>query len=505
MNSPQLLLGIDLGGTKTAVVLGDANGTVHARVEFPTTAPEETRRRIVDAASGWEFSRVGIACGGPLDVANGRLLAPPNLPGWEGADLVSWFEKDFQKPVALVNDANAGALAEWRWGAGRGTTDMVFLTCGTGLGAGIISGGRLLAGFNGNAGEIGHVRLTETGPQGYGKAGSVEGWSSGGGIGRQAIVEGWPSGTTAKDVVLAAEAGEAKAKHLLEVAGEMLGRSIALLIDVLNPQVVILGSLYVRAARFLEPAMRRALESEALPELLGACRIVPAELGESIGDLQALAAAMEAPDESPTGPLAELLHRRPELIPLREEIREAADLLLESFRKGGNVLIAGNGGSAADADHWAGELMKGFESKRPLSPAERENLPPEYAGKLQQAVPCIPLTGFPALRTAVANDIDPTLEFAQLVMALGRPDSLFIGISTSGNATNVCAAAQVAKARGLKVLGLTGEGGGRLADYCDLCLKVPAVRTLLVQELHLPIYHTLCLIVENEYFPYAEN
>lgn len=198
--------------------------------------------------------------------------------------------------------------------------------------------------------------------------------------------------------------------------------------------------------------------------------------------------------------LAELLARRPELAPLGPDIRRAADMLLESFRDGGNVLIAGNGGSAADADHWAGELMKGFESRRPLTQAQRAGLRPELAEKLQQAVPCIPLTGFPALRTAVANDIDPTLEFAQLVMALGRPGSLFIGLSTSGNAANVCAAAEVARARGLKVLGLTGEGGGRLAGLCDLCLRVPAKRTLEVQELHLPIYHTLCLLVEDEFF-----
>jgi D-sedoheptulose 7-phosphate isomerase len=198
--------------------------------------------------------------------------------------------------------------------------------------------------------------------------------------------------------------------------------------------------------------------------------------------------------------LSELLARRPELVPLAGDIRHAADLLIAAFRGGGNVLIAGNGGSAADADHWAGELMKGFESRRPLPQAEREKLPLAIADKLQQAVPCIPLTGFPALRTAVANDIDPRLEFAQLVIALGRPGSLFVGISTSGNAENVCAAAEVARARGLTVLGLTGAAGGKLAGLCDVALRVPATRTLLVQELHLPIYHTLCLLIEDEMF-----
>jgi D-sedoheptulose 7-phosphate isomerase len=144
--------------------------------------------------------------------------------------------------------------------------------------------------------------------------------------------------------------------------------------------------------------------------------------------------------------------------------------------------------------------MKGFESRRPLPQEQRAGLRPELADKLQQAVPCIPLTGFSALRSAVANDIDPTLEFAQLIMALGRPGSIFVGLSTSGNAANVCVAAEVARARGLRVLGLTGEGGGQLAEICDLCLRVPAKRTLEVQELHLPVYHTLCLLVEDEFF-----
>jgi glucokinase len=294
--SESLLLGIDLGGTKTAVILGDATGRVLAREQFATATPWETRERIVAAARGFDadFERVGIACGGPLDVARGRILAPPNLPGWEGAELVSWFEADFGKPVALVNDANAGALAEWRWGAGRGVNDLVFLTCGTGLGAGIIAGGRLFAGASGNAGEIGHVRLTEGGPLGYGKPGSVEGWASGGGIARQAGAAGWPAGTSTKDIAHAADAGDERAIALLAEAGAKLGRALAVLVDLLNPEMIVLGSLYVRAQRHLEHSVRRELQAEALPELLANCRVVPAALGESIGDLQALAAALEA-------------------------------------------------------------------------------------------------------------------------------------------------------------------------------------------------------------------
>ncbi|QDU70410.1 ROK family protein [Mucisphaera calidilacus] len=290
------ILGIDLGGTKTAVVRGDATGRVLAREVFPTAGAEATLGRVVDAARGFgvAFERVGIACGGPIDGVRGCLMSPPNLPGWSGVALVDWAERAFGCRVAMMNDANAGALAEWRWGAGRGMSDVVFLTCGTGLGAGIIAGGRLLSGASGNAGEVGHVRLTEQGPEGYGKQGSVEGWVSGGGIGRAASDGGWGEGVTAKDVVLAADAGDAGARAILDAAGQKLGRTVALLVDVLNPQAVILGSLYVRARRHLEPGMRRVVEAEALPELLGVCRVVPAELGERIGDLQSLAAGLEA-------------------------------------------------------------------------------------------------------------------------------------------------------------------------------------------------------------------
>ncbi|MBN8526827.1 MAG: SIS domain-containing protein [Planctomycetes bacterium] len=198
--------------------------------------------------------------------------------------------------------------------------------------------------------------------------------------------------------------------------------------------------------------------------------------------------------------LSALLARRPELAPISGDIRAAHELFLRCYRGGGTAVFCGNGGSAADADHWAGELLKGFESRRPLPQPQRDGLDPAIAGKLQGGLPAIPLTGFPALRTAVANDIDPLLEFAQLVQAFGRPGWLFVGISTSGNAGNVCAAAQVARARGMLVLGLTGAGGGRLAGLCDVCLRAPSARTCEAQEYHLPIYHTLCLMLEDALF-----
>ncbi|GAA3762217.1 hypothetical protein GCM10022270_21260 [Terriglobus aquaticus] len=181
-------------------------------------------------------------------------------------------------------------------------------------------------------------------------------------------------------------------------------------------------------------------------------------------------------------------------------MRDAFDMLRQAHAADKVLLIAGNGGSAADAEHWAGELLKGFCRTRPLSAAERTGLDEAIAGRLQGAIRCIPLTGFPAFTTAFANDVDPTLIYAQLVWALGRPGDIFIGISTSGNARNVCEAAKVARARGLKIIGLTGSSGGALKEHCDICLRVPAAETYEVQELHLPVYHCLSRMLEEEFF-----
>ena len=164
------------------------------------------------------------------------------------------------------------------------------------------------------------------------------------------------------------------------------------------------------------------------------------------------------------------------------------------------MLVCGNGGSAADAEHWAAELLKGFVSRRPLSPDARKGLTSRLAEGLQGALPTIPLTGFLSYRTAFANDVDPDLVFAQLVWALGRPGDVLAVLSTSGESTNVCRAAEVASAREMKVLALTGEAGGQLSRLADVCIRVPARQTHLVQEYHLPVYHCLSLMLEDEFF-----
>jgi len=198
--------------------------------------------------------------------------------------------------------------------------------------------------------------------------------------------------------------------------------------------------------------------------------------------------------------LDQMLLRHPQLVACLSDIERAFVIMRDSFRDGGKLLLCGNGGSAADSDHWAGELLKGFARKRPLGLADIEKLPAALAQKLQGALPAIPLTGFNSLNTAFANDVDPQLTFAQLVWGLGKPGDVIVGLSTSGNAANVCAAMEAAKARGLTRIGLSGRSGGLLCRCCDLCIKVPADETYLVQELHLPIYHCISLMLEDEFF-----
>ena len=205
--------------------------------------------------------------------------------------------------------------------------------------------------------------------------------------------------------------------------------------------------------------------------------------------------------------LDQLFLRYPPLEVCRPEVEAACEAVINSYRHGGKVLVCGNGGSAADADHIVGELMKSFEGKRPLDDKIKRRLEktePQrghyIAGKLQQGLPAISLNAHTALITATANDLDPALIFAQQVAGYGRAGDVMIAISTSGNSQNVTDAAITAKAMGLTVIGMTGEGGGKLKETCDIIIRVPASRTAEVQEYHLPVYHTLCRVVEEEVF-----
>lgn len=205
--------------------------------------------------------------------------------------------------------------------------------------------------------------------------------------------------------------------------------------------------------------------------------------------------------------LTDLLNRYSELQPLKEQIAAAAETIIETYKNGGKVLVCGNGGSCSDADHIVGELMKSFEGRRPLAKELQDELvrmSPEtgkmLAEKLQQGLPAISLTVHQSLITAIANDISGEVIYAQQVVGWGNKGDVLIGLSTSGNSQNVIDAMIVARAKGLKTIGMTGETGGKMRDWSDVLINVPQRRTAYVQELHLPVYHALCMLVEIECF-----
>ena len=319
------LIGFDIGGTKCATILGetDASGQVNIveKIVFPTKkGPEASLTAIYSSTeellhkNGLQPSQIagiGISCGGPLDSRNGIILSPPNLPGWDNVPIVEMTEKRLGIKAFVQNDANACAMAEWKYGAGKGYDNVVFFTFGTGMGAGLILDGRLYSGTCDLAGEVGHLRLSGHGPVGFGKEGSFEGWCSGGGIAqvgqtmaRQRIQMGAKTAycgsrdelpaVTAKSIAEAAYAGDETAREVYRTVASYLGRGLALIIDVLNPEVIILGSIFGRSRDLIEPYMLEVVHREAIGFSAAKCRIVPAGLGEHIGDMAALVLAVEA-------------------------------------------------------------------------------------------------------------------------------------------------------------------------------------------------------------------
>lgn len=190
----------------------------------------------------------------------------------------------------------------------------------------------------------------------------------------------------------------------------------------------------------------------------------------------------------------------PALTAVRDSVSEALDLMIAGFDARGKLLLCGNGGSAAASEHMAGELLKGFMLPRPLEVHERGSLDRRLADNLQRALPVIPLTSFSAFQSAFANDCDPTFAFAQLVWALGHPGDVLFGQSTSGDSENVIQAFKVARSKGICTIALTGSSGGRLASEADCVIAVPSDKVQLIQEYHLPVYHAICLSLEEHFF-----
>jgi glucokinase len=326
------IIGVDIGGTKTAVcITAEPKDLMEKpfiidRMMFPTPLGIEYPSALgiiiesikaLSARNGvgtQQIKVIGISCGGPVDSVDGLILNPPNLYGWNHVPIVDFLTEELKTTVKLQNDANACALAEWRYGAGRGTKNMVFLTMGTGMGAGFILNGKLYAGANGMAGEIGHIRLSSNGPVGYGKAGSFEGFCSGGGIAQLARTKAMEKlqvgqtvryctslheldAITAKSVADAADAGDLTARDTYRTCGTYLGRGLSVLIDILNPELIVIGSIFVKSYDLIWENTLAEIQKETIGLNASVCKVVQSELGSSIGDYGAITVALYNEDD----------------------------------------------------------------------------------------------------------------------------------------------------------------------------------------------------------------
>lgn len=309
-------IGLDIGGTKCASSLGIIeNGKIEIPDKDYFLNGNQNPCDVLDRFSSFikkhlvdkKIEGIGISCGGPLDSKNGVIKKPPSLPLWDDVKIVEYFEDKFGIKTYLQNDANACAFAEYKYGAGVGCENMVFLTFGTGFGAGLVLNGKLYSGANDNAGEIGHIRLTRHGPVGYYKKGSCEGYCSGSGIVRLARIMSKRKGlassyetfvnavgnenVSAKTIAEYARKGNGFCKAVYKKSGKMLGRALSIIVDLINPERIVIGGIYMRSGDLLYPDCIREMKKECLSFSLNEVNILPAELGENIGDFGALSVA----------------------------------------------------------------------------------------------------------------------------------------------------------------------------------------------------------------------
>ncbi len=312
------VVGIDIGGTKLATVVADDTGHILNKVRKPTLAergPEYALQLLFDMVhetielAGLErtaISAIGVSCGGPLDTKTGIIYSPPNLPGWDALPLKAKLESEFQIPVTIENDANASALAEYRFGGGRGYNAVLYMTMSTGIGGGIVLDGQVYHGANDSAGEVGHQILLPNGPPcGCGKRGCLEALCSGPAIARraQAAVRNEKASATAllalaggrvedvrsEHVLVAARQGDVLGLQLVEETGYYMGWGIANLVNILNPDIVLLGTIAIAAGDLLLNPIRKTVSDFAMTRPAEVVKIAPAQLGEALGDLAAIA------------------------------------------------------------------------------------------------------------------------------------------------------------------------------------------------------------------------
>ena len=505
------VIGISIGGTKTAVTHAFYDGKFDdiEKVVF-ASSPKDSSKEMNDIYNAinsfdYQIDVISLISGGPLDIEKGLLLKPPHLPGFDNYPIVDILKNKYGCPVYFLNDADACALAEFKYGAGQGYKNIAYLTFGTGFGSGLILNGRLFTGHNGMAGEIGHIRLSDDGPNGYDKNGSVEGYIAGGNIplwakdfikDKETSLHNYQELTT-KDIATEANKGDKVAKEIFNIIANRLGETISILLDLLNLDLIVVGGIYPRNLNLLEDKVKQSTKKNSIRNNFNVCKIVPSKLGETIDDYSSLMGIFLGDN------MKTLYEQYPELEPQKENIEKAIKVLEECFKNKGKILVCGNGGSSSDSAHIVGELMKSFMAKRPLDAEILNKINKEFdsstASKFEYGIPCIDLSSQTSLITAFANDVDYELVFAQQVLSYSKdsPNDVLLMLSTSGNSKNVVNAAKVAKSLGLKTISLTGEKESELSKLSTVCIKAPASETYKVQEYHLPIYHYICMELEK--------
>jgi glucokinase len=320
MSEIKYFIGIDIGGTKCTVSLSTIQLKIIKRIQFAThteKGPEYTIKEILKSIAEIKkkidyekVKTVGISCGGPLNSKSGIILSPPNLPAWDNIPIVEIVENYTKRPTFIQNDANACAIAEWRYGAGIGTQNMIFLTFGTGLGAGLILNGKLYTGSNDNAGEVGHIRLEKEGPVGFNKPGSFEGFCSGSGIAKLAKIKAEEKlnkgsavsycasfdelhSITTLQLSKLANLGDKDALEVFNISARRLGHGLSILIDILNPERIVIGSVYARNPHLFDAICNEVILKESIAASRSVCNIVPAQLGDNVGDIASICVAID--------------------------------------------------------------------------------------------------------------------------------------------------------------------------------------------------------------------
>jgi glucokinase len=304
-NGRELYLGLDVGGTKCAVLVGNAKGEILDRIEWKSNATRGAAPMIDDLCNNGRalmtkhsgVVSAGASIGGPLDADLGIIKSPPNLPGWDNIPLKDLMEEKLGVPSRVEHDAAACCLAEVRWGAGIGASHVAYLTCGTGLGAGLVFDGNIYRGAAGQNAEIGHARFREDGPDAFGKRGSVEAFCAAGALGKIAswkFPARWPKTPSSKEVADQAQGGDAEAKAVLEISARSIGELCATIGDFLRPDMILIGSLAQYLGEEWMNLVRQEFVEEALPQTAEHCTIRAAGLGARLQDCSALIIALAA-------------------------------------------------------------------------------------------------------------------------------------------------------------------------------------------------------------------